>query len=201
MTFENIVATVMATLAVRPETAGARTGLLYALNTWGAVAGTLLAACDRPASQDATAVADLLLTNAEVVTVDGEVVCDGLDADLEGRPRWCEHRVFLGSHEVALLTKDHGERAWFTRIDIVLIVIELVLVDQLNIAGTLWPDLATRQISRFLPSGTRLPGFAQISVERGLRLIENPVGDPRQLERIRHVVDPVDQKTDCRYGQ
>ena len=29
---------------------------------------------------------------------------------------------------VALLTKDHGERAWFTRIDIVLIVIELVLV-------------------------------------------------------------------------
>ena len=29
---------------------------------------------------------------------------------------------------VALLTKDHGERAWFTRIDIVLILIELVLV-------------------------------------------------------------------------
>ena len=29
---------------------------------------------------------------------------------------------------VALLTRDHGERAWFTRIDIVLIVLELVLV-------------------------------------------------------------------------
>jgi protein NrfD len=29
---------------------------------------------------------------------------------------------------VALLTQDHGERAWFTRIDIVLIAIELVLV-------------------------------------------------------------------------
>jgi formate-dependent nitrite reductase membrane component NrfD len=29
---------------------------------------------------------------------------------------------------VALLTKDHGERAWFTKVDIVLIVIELVLV-------------------------------------------------------------------------
>ena len=30
-------------LAAKPETAGTRTGLLYALNTWGAVAGTLLA--------------------------------------------------------------------------------------------------------------------------------------------------------------
>jgi formate-dependent nitrite reductase membrane component NrfD len=29
---------------------------------------------------------------------------------------------------VALLTRDHGERAWFTRIDIVLIIVELVLV-------------------------------------------------------------------------
>ena len=29
---------------------------------------------------------------------------------------------------VALLTRDHGERAWFTRVDIVLIVLELVLV-------------------------------------------------------------------------
>ena len=29
---------------------------------------------------------------------------------------------------VALLTRDHGERAWFTRIDIVLIVLELALV-------------------------------------------------------------------------
>jgi formate-dependent nitrite reductase membrane component NrfD len=29
---------------------------------------------------------------------------------------------------VALLTRDHGERAWFTRIDIVLIVVELALV-------------------------------------------------------------------------
>lgn len=29
---------------------------------------------------------------------------------------------------VALLTRDHGERAWFTRIDIVLIMLELVLV-------------------------------------------------------------------------
>ncbi len=29
---------------------------------------------------------------------------------------------------VALLTKDHGERAWFTRVDIVLIIVELVLV-------------------------------------------------------------------------
>lgn len=29
---------------------------------------------------------------------------------------------------VALLTSDHGERAWFTRVDIVLIVIELLLV-------------------------------------------------------------------------
>jgi formate-dependent nitrite reductase membrane component NrfD len=29
---------------------------------------------------------------------------------------------------VALLTRDHGERAWFTRIDIVLIILELVLV-------------------------------------------------------------------------
>ena len=29
---------------------------------------------------------------------------------------------------VALMTKDHGERAWFTRVDIALIIIELVLV-------------------------------------------------------------------------
>jgi formate-dependent nitrite reductase membrane component NrfD len=29
---------------------------------------------------------------------------------------------------VALLTKDHGERAWFTRVDIALIIVELLLV-------------------------------------------------------------------------